>query len=259
MKKLVLSLVLGALALTGAVVAPAALAHEPTPSCSQAQIALAEADRLHAAAVAADKAAAQAEAADKAAADAKAADVALAEAENRLAAALPKVLEYNENVYPGNTRPTLAQLTPGLLNQILVDPDLGGGARAEVEAALAAFATRDAAKKAAESDAAALQVEADKTDAVALRRVAGETDADALKLKLDAAVDTAGTACKGQNIPPRPRDIDCDEVTKAEAQRILDADRADPHDLDVDGDGIACEVDQVRVVPRTSSGVDTGA
>ncbi len=45
--------------------------------------------------------------------------------------------------------------------------------------------------------------------------------------------------------PPRPtpaRDLDCSDFrTQAEAQRVLDADRSDPHRLDSDRDGIACE------------------
>lgn len=37
-------------------------------------------------------------------------------------------------------------------------------------------------------------------------------------------------------------DRDCsDFTTHAEAQRLLDADRSDPHRLDLDGDGEACE------------------
>lgn len=37
-------------------------------------------------------------------------------------------------------------------------------------------------------------------------------------------------------------DRDCsDFTTHAEAQRLLEADRSDPHRLDLDGDGEACE------------------
>lgn len=41
--------------------------------------------------------------------------------------------------------------------------------------------------------------------------------------------------------PSAPADINCDDVTDAEAQTILDADPNDPNDLDRDGDGDACE------------------
>lgn len=36
-------------------------------------------------------------------------------------------------------------------------------------------------------------------------------------------------------------DVNCDDVTDAEAQAILEADPSDPNDLDRDGDGDACE------------------
>lgn len=36
-------------------------------------------------------------------------------------------------------------------------------------------------------------------------------------------------------------DVDCADVTYAEAQRLLDEDPSDPHGLDRDGDGDACE------------------
>lgn len=52
-----------------------------------------------------------------------------------LAAALPPLLEFSPNVYPGGTVPTLAQL-PGLLEDILADPDLGAGARGLVDGAV---------------------------------------------------------------------------------------------------------------------------
>ncbi|WP_243859669.1 excalibur calcium-binding domain-containing protein [Amycolatopsis arida] len=60
------------------------------------------------------------------------------------------------------------------------------------------------------------------------------------------------------------QDKDCRHfATQAQAQAVLDADRSDPHRLDGDGDGYACESrfggpgkQQVRV--RPSGGVDTG-
>jgi len=63
-----------------------------------------------------------------------------------------------------------------------------------------------------------------------------------------------------------PADLDCkDFASQAEAQATLDADRSDPHRLDADHDGYACESvfgaktstgSQVKVKP--SGGVDTG-
>jgi hypothetical protein len=41
---------------------------------------------------------------------------------------------------------------------------------------------------------------------------------------------------------PSPADLNCaDFTTRPDAQRELDRDRDDPHGLDVDGDGVACE------------------
>lgn len=62
-------------------------------------------------------------------------------------------------------------------------------------------------------------------------------------------------------LPPADDDIDCDDVTDAEAQRILDADPADPNRLDGDRDGTACDDEDdnftdVGVAPR--GGVATG-
>lgn len=49
-------------------------------------------------------------------------------------ASLPALLEFAPNVYPGDKVPALGAL-PGLLDDILADPDLGGGARTLVDAA----------------------------------------------------------------------------------------------------------------------------
>lgn len=70
---------------------------------------------------------------------------ACAEAKLALAAALAPVVEFAPDVYPGDKAPALADLTPALLEEILDDPDLGGGARGEVEAALAAHEDATAA------------------------------------------------------------------------------------------------------------------
>lgn len=213
MKKLVLSLVVGVLALTGAVLAPSASAQDPTPSCSQALIKQQELQRQHDAAVAADKAVA----------DAQALYDTLDKARVELAAAIAA-------------------------DNATVPPLTEDSQR-----------TKDAKAAVAKAEASVKAFEAKGVSIEALRAEAAKADAAALKVLLDAAAKVADTACKGKPGEPAPKDVDCDEVTRAEAQRILNLDLSDPNNLDVDGDGIACEVDQVRVVPRTSSGVDTGA
>ena len=64
-----------------------------------------------------------------------------------------------------------------------------------------------------------------------------------------AVVTTAGIACQGGGTIPPPEeppttmeDLDCaDFATKQEAQAELERDPSDPHGLDADDDGIACE------------------
>jgi hypothetical protein len=62
-----------------------------------------------------------------------------------------------------------------------------------------------------------------------------------------AVVSTAGIACQGASPPPNQpptttADLDCaDFATQQEAQAELERDPSDPHGLDADGDGVACE------------------
>lgn len=92
-----------------------------------------------------------------------------------------------------------------------------------------------------------------------------------LRAELKVAVDVRDKACAPDptptptpaptTTPAPPADVDCDEVSDREAQAILDRDKHDPHDLDTDGDGVACEEQiapkrDVVVVP--SGGVNTG-
>jgi len=69
--------------------------------------------------------------------------------------------------------------------------------------------------------------------------------------------------------PATGGDVDCGDVSKDEAQAILDADKSDPNRLDADKDGEACDStdvttedvdnhEQFAVVPDVSRGVDTG-
>jgi hypothetical protein len=58
---------------------------------------------------------------------------------------------------------------------------------------------------------------------------------------------------------PFPVDLDCKDLTDAEAQKVLDADLSDPHNLDSDEDGLACdENDFNESVAVPSGGVATG-
>lgn len=116
----------------------AALAQDdapPAPSCGDALVALAEAQRV---------VGALPETVPNPAAPGLAGAVAAAEA--TLAAAVVLVVEYGPDVYPGGVVPAVGDVDPELLAAMLADPDLGGGARAEVEAAVTAFANLDAAR-----------------------------------------------------------------------------------------------------------------
>lgn len=115
-------------------------------------------------------------------------------------------------------------------------------------------------------------------EAVLVRRQ-GELDTDSrrlvdLRADLTAAVEVRDEACDedpapttpptttpAPTTPPAADDVDCDEVTDARAQEILDADKSDPNDLDDDNDGIACE-EELEVNPKPvfvpSGGVNTG-
>ncbi len=71
----------------------------------------------------------------------------------------------------------------------------------------------------------------------------------------------APTATPAPTLPLAVEDINCDDVTDAEAQVILDADPSDPNLLDGDNDGNACDDEDgnfsaVGVAPR--GGVATG-
>lgn len=138
-----------------------------------------------------------------------------------LEVATAPILLLNPNVYPGDRVPTV--VTPGLLQDILADPDLGAGGRAEVEAAVTAFEERDAA--------------------------------------CAEVVTPTPTPTPTTTPPPASTDLkDCDDyANQAAAQAAYERDTSDPHNLDADNDGKACEgffaAPQVEV-PEGS--VDTG-
>jgi hypothetical protein len=57
---------------------------------------------------------------------------------------------------------------------------------------------------------------------------------------------------------PFPVDLDYGDVSDAEAQKILDSDLSDPHNLDYGDDGLACEEGDGGSVVTPSGGVATG-
>ena|SRR5687768_449417 len=149
-------------------------------------------------------------------------------AESALEVALAAVIDLNPNVFPDDAVPPVGSITAGLLNTVLEDDDLGEGGRAQVLVALAAFAAVD-----------------DACD-------------EAPPTTTPPPTTTVTTTPPADDVS----DVDCDEVSDLEAQRILDEDPSDPNELDSDNDGVACEVEvdvdvnnYVRV-PRGS--VDTG-
>lgn len=75
----------------------------------------------------------------------------------------------------------------------------------------------------------------------------------------------AATPAAGAPTAGRGSDLDCVDLSRAQAQAVLAADPSDPHNLDRDGDGRACEgpdlvaaagTGQVRAVP--GGGVEAG-
>jgi LPXTG-motif cell wall-anchored protein len=53
------------------------------------------------------------------------------------------------------------------------------------------------------------------------------------------------------------QDLDCDQVTQAEAQAQLDADPSDPNNFDGDDDGLACEEGGAATSATDTSGSTT--
>jgi hypothetical protein len=134
------------------------------------------------------------------------------------------VLNLNPNVFPNNVLPAAGAVTAPLLNTVLADPDLGGGGQTVVKAAIAALAKVD----------------------------------EACKAPVVTTTVTPPPVTTTVTPPPTltPGDIDCDDVSFAEAQRILKADPKDPNGLDFDRNGIAC--DAPSHVPGGTGSVETG-
>ena len=151
--------------------------------------------------------------------------------------------------------------------------------RAALEAAQAALnAAQDALRNAAEgADLGPLRAAVDTArEARDAARNALNTDSRRLadlRAELAASVKARDEACDdtpptttpaptpAPTSPPAAEDVDCDEVSDERAQEILDADKSDPHNLDDDNDGIACEEEvivQRDVVVVPNGGVNTG-
>jgi len=209
LKKTVLAL--GAAVALSVLTAPAAFAQEPA-DCGAANVALQTAKTDHDKAVADDEKAQKAEDADRD----------LRRAEDRLVAAereLQRAIAADNSANPPLTEDSER--------------------------------TKIAKKRVAEAtdDRADAQKKADKENAAQLQRKADRTDVAELQKRLDAAQADVNRLCGGVTTTPSTPvpddDVDCDEVSDDEAQRILDADRSDPNNLDQDNDGIACEVDEI--------------
>lgn len=213
-------------------------------NCADAVVALNEANVDHRAAVDADKKAA----------DAKAADEALERAEDRLKVAQEEleVAEFELSQIPD---PPAQGEDPAKAARDAAQKKVDD-ARAKVDDLTEA---RDNAKKLADAtDAGALQDEADKTDVVATQRVLDEARADFDRECTEGEDPTAVPTTP----PAAPADtLDCGDFSdRAAAQAQLDADRSDPHVLDADNDGQACDdfVYGSSDVDVPSGGVDTG-
>jgi hypothetical protein len=145
-----------------------------------------------------------------------------------------RVLEFSPNVYPNDTVPVNVNVVNlELLNAILGDTDLGGGARAEVEAAKASLLARDTA--------CAVPATTTPPPTTTVPPVTTEPP----------ATTTA---------PPVADDKDCkDYATQGDAQVALDSNKDDPYNLDSDNDGKACELYfGAPQVKAPSGGVETG-
>lgn len=194
--------------------APTALAQDGPVDCAAAVTALNAADVAHRDAVAAD---------EKHAAG-KEADDELVRAENRLAKAQAEL-------------------------DAAIAADNAAGATEDSPATVSAKAL--VATRTDEVNRA--RVEADKTDADELRRKANRTDAAALKTALDEAREDFDRICGGVTTTPAPEledprnTFNCIDFPLNDgrtAQDVLAADLSDPHNLDTDNDGVACESDQ---------------
>jgi hypothetical protein len=187
--------------------------------------------------------------------DARDAHLAALDADEVAADARADDLKFEDAVDALNDHPDVADVAPDGQAEVAADKaallaartkllDDGTGGNAALDAnQLQLLALIDAAL-AAEKVAA-------QTDAVALGQLADQTDATGLGLKREDALRAAEDACDA-DIPDGDDDadppavvedvFDCDDFnSRAEAQAKLNEDKTDPHNLDEDNDGKACE------------------
>lgn len=240
----------GALAIAvvagGLLVGPAfaAAPAQPPNGCGAALLALSNAEKAAADAVAADTAATDAKKADDAQADADAAVVAAR------AAALSGGVATAELEDGGASLRKERDRLAAIANPTQTDKD-------DLVKVKAKLVLVDAFV-AAQTKAAAAKVLADKTDADALRREADKTDAAALS---DAAAKAGTTADRACGTTGNVRFENCDQVRLADKAPLRFDQPGYRVGLDADRDGFACEAVEntvTRVAPRIPTAIDTG-
>lgn len=223
----------------------AAPAQPPAPNsgCGAALLALSNAE----------KAVADALAADGAAADAKKADDALADANAAVDTA--RAAAVNGGVTTGELADNGATLRAEK-KTILDKPGDPGQEDSDRLIVIDAKLALIDAHVAALTKAAAAKVIADKTDAEALRREADKTNAAALVDAAGKAGDAADRACGNSG---NVRFENCDEVRAAGKAPLRFDQPGYRVILDADRDGFACENVENSVAPRPRvTGIDTG-
>jgi hypothetical protein len=238
-KKLAVAGIVLAASIAFAPVAFAQAPAQPSAGCGAALLALSNAERSAADAVAADKSAADAKRADDDAADGKAA------AETARAAALAGGAKTGDLEDKGESlrkdKKTILD-KPG-------DPDQADQDQIVIIDAKLALIGTFVSKQAA-ADVA--KTAADKTDADALRREADKTDAPALAEAAKKAEAAADKAC-GRNDGTPVRFENCAEVRAAGRAPLPASDPDYRVGLDSDRDGIACEATENTVTPTPSA------
>lgn len=246
----VLTVIGGALATAvvagGLLVGPALAAApaQPPNGCGAALLALSNAEKAAADAVAADTAASDAKKADDAQADADAAVVAAR------AAALAGGVATAELEDGGASLRKERDRLAGIADPTQTDKD-------DLVKVKAKLVLVDAFV-AAQTKAAAAKVLADKTDADALRREADKTDAAALS---DAAAKAGTAADRACGNTGNVRFENCDQVRLAGKAPLRFDQPGYRVGLDADRDGFACEAVENAVAPTRAprvTGIDTG-
>jgi hypothetical protein len=228
----------------------AAPAQPPAPNsgCGAALLALSNAEKAVADALAADEAATAAKKADDAQADADAAVVAAR------AAAVNGGVETAD--LADNGAALRARKAVLLAIPVADRTDAQKDELIKIDAKLALID----AFVAAQTKAAAAKVVADKTDADALRREADKTDAAALS---DAAAKAGTAADRACGNTGNVRFENCDQVRNAGKAPLRFDQPGYRVGLDADRDGFACEAVESTVTPRPTpaprvTGIDTG-